>query len=144
MPDGYRRGGQVTRNGRTFHRRGTRIAPRRGLMVLAGSAVAVTWLAPGIIGTPALLAVGAVVGVGMVAWRYRRHLRPVTRRLTRWAEKRYGSRNTRPALVARDRKPDPRIEWRDGKRWLTVAERRSDYAVHKTYVRVPGKTRSHR
>jgi hypothetical protein len=99
MPNGYRQGGTYTRNGKTFTRRGTSIKAPSGVMVAAGIGVG----AAALFGTGSALTLGvAVVGVGaVIGWRYRRQLRPVTRKLERWAGKRMGKRNTRPVLIAR-------------------------------------------
>lgn len=100
MPNGYRRGGTVHRNGRTFTRRGATI--RRPLTVAAVSLVGVTALTGGAsVGSPLLIAGVSLALVGYVVYRNRRRLRHVGRRLERWAGKRMGGRNTRPMLVAR-------------------------------------------
>lgn len=103
MPDGYRRGGSYTRNGRTFQRRGAKIKGR-GLLVGAGVLIGFTALTGGsLVGSPVLIASVAVVAVGALVYRHRRS--PVMLRLNRWANPRYQKRNTRPALLARKSKP---------------------------------------
>jgi hypothetical protein len=99
MTNGYRRGGQYTRNGQTHYRRGASIKAPRPLLVAAGIGIG----AAALFGSGSALTIGvAVVGVGaVIGWRYRRQLRPVTRKLERWAGQRMGKRNTRPVLIAR-------------------------------------------
>lgn len=84
MPNGYRRGGLVHRNGRTFHRRGAHIRPRTVLVgaILLGAALGGTPL----IAHPILLATittAAVAGGGVWAYHHLGH-RPGT--LTHWAK----------------------------------------------------------
>lgn len=94
MTNGYRRGGTYTRNGQQFTRRGTSIKAPRGLGVAAGIGVG----AAALFGSGSVLTIGvAVVGVGVViGWRYRRQLRPITRRVERWASKRMGKSKPKP------------------------------------------------
>lgn len=108
MPDGYRRGGHYrTRSGATAYRRGTRIKTgRRDLLVLGGVLVAATALTGGsLVGSPVLLAGILTAVVGVAVYRNRRRLRPVGRKLLRWADKHAASHPQKATLVARARTP---------------------------------------
>lgn len=101
MPNGYRRGGSYTRNGRQHYRHGTRIASP-GLLGVAGGVVAITALTGGsLVGSPVLIALTGTALLGLVAWRYRRQLAPVGRRMLRWADTRAAGHGRKAALVAR-------------------------------------------
>lgn len=104
MPNGYRRGGTVSRGGRTHYRRSTSIrgVSRLQAGVLVVGVIGVTALTGGTLsGSVGLTMAVASVVAGMLVYRNRRRLRPVGRKLVRWAEGRYPTRNTRPMVVAR-------------------------------------------
>lgn len=66
MPNGYRRGGQVTRNGRTFQRRGTtyRMPTRtKAVVAIAGVAVGCAALGGGPLAAHPVVLTGVIVGV---------------------------------------------------------------------------------
>lgn len=69
MPNGYRRGGQVTRNGKTFQRRGTtyRMPTRtKAVVAVAGVAVGCAALGGGPLATHPVVLTGVIVGVAAV------------------------------------------------------------------------------
>jgi hypothetical protein len=104
MPDGYRRGGQVTRNGSTHYRRGTNIAAPKGLLVAAGALITLAAITGGtLVGSPVLVGLVGLTLVGLVVHRYRRQLAPVGRRMLRWAEKRATTHGKKSTLVGRVR-----------------------------------------
>lgn len=107
MPNGYRRGGQVTRGGRSFYRRGARIEVGQQLRtlhrmvgVLALVSVSATVAAPSLamVGCSAFL-----VGWWGAAWlvRHPHARRRLAQPVVRWADRRMSRRNTRPVVLAR-------------------------------------------
>jgi hypothetical protein len=122
MSNGYRSGGQVTRNGRTHYRRGTNIKAPRGVMVAAGIGVG----AAALFGSGSALTIGvAVVGVGaVIGWRYRRQIRPVTRKVQRWTSKRLSKRKTRPTFDIFDSRDGETLKTVRGERAAKRASRK--------------------
>jgi fatty acid desaturase len=95
MPNGYRRGGTYRRHGKTYRRRGAQIkAPARAGLIVGGAAIFAGVAGGSTLGSAVLIAGLGVFAVGWVAHRYRRQLRPVGRKLERWATKRQPKRVT--------------------------------------------------
>lgn len=96
----YRRGGPVTRNGRTHYRHGTRVTARKALIGAAAGATVLMWLTgSGAAGLPAvmfpLLGFGlAAVGLGVLGWRHRAQL-------VKWAKAAGQARVRTPAAPPR-------------------------------------------